>query len=310
MSLSGIVTRNWRLKLAALTLAVLLWITMRLSDDRVSRLEIPAVAVRVDQVASDWRLQGEPSPSTVDITVTGPMRDLLRVAMAEPVVVVPLDSVPTEDLVLELAPDWVWNVDQSSVIVEDFAPSSVRLLFERYKVEDIPVTPRLIGRLPDSLALVAEPRTSLLFAQVRGPASEIDALQTVFLEPFDLRSVTESGRIEVAVDTTRMAGLDVTPRITTLLVEVATRESRAIGPVPIEIVGGGNDLVADPATVNITLSGASVVLDRSDPTDVVPSVFADSSETQRLAVEVHGLAPFLDAVAEPDSVTVRKTGSQ
>jgi len=310
MSLSSVITRNWRLKLAALTLAVLLWITLRLSDDRVSRLEIPAVAVRVDQVASDWRLQGEPSPSTVDMTVTGPMRDLLRVAMAAPVVVVPLDSVPTEDLVLELAPDWVWNVDQSSVIVEDFAPSSVRLIFERIKVDDIPVTPRLIGRLPDSLALVAEPRTNLLFAQVRGSASEIDALQTVFLEPFDLRSVTGSGPIEVAVDTTRLAGLDVTPRVATLLVEVATRETQVVGPVPVEIVGGGDDLVAEPAAVNVRLSGAGVLLDGSEATSVLVNVPADSLETQRLAVEVHGLALFVDGTAEPDSITVRQTGSR
>ena len=306
------------MKLAALALAVLLWATMRLSDDRVSRLEIPGVQVRVDQVASDWLLKGEPSPSTVDMTVNGPMGDLFRVAMAEPVVVIPVDSVPGEDLVLELVPDWVWNVDRGSVVIEDFAPSSVRLLFERYRVEDIPVSLRLTGRLPDSLALVAEPRANLLFAQVRGPQSEVDALETVFLDRFDLSDLTGSGRFDVAVDTTGLAGLVVSPMAATVMVEAATRVSRVVGPVSVEFVDDGEGFVVEPASLEVRLSGARVFLDVADAADLVARVTADPMEVRRaidengevrLPVEVIGLSRFVDGVAEPDSVTVRRTGS-
>lgn len=317
MSFPGILTRNWRIKLAALALAVVLWATMRLSDDRVSRLEIPDVQVRVDQVASDWLLKGEPSPSTVGMTVNGPMGDLFRVAMAEPVVVIPVDSVPGEDLVLELVPDWVWNVDRGSVIIEDFAPSSVRLSFERYRVEDIPVSLRVIGRLPDSLALTGEPRANLLFAQVRGPESELNALQAVFLDPFDLRGLTGSGRFDVKVDTTGLAGLAVSPLTATVTVEAATRESRVVGPVEVESPEGGEDFVVEPSSLNVRLSGAGVLLDRStldglvvrisaDPVDVRRAI--DENREVRLPVEVSGMLQFVDGVAEPDSVTIRKTG--
>lgn len=317
VSVSGILTRNWRIKLAALFLAVLLWVTMRLSDDRVSRLEIPAVQVRVDQVASDWLLRGSPSPSTVGMTVTGPMGDLFRVAMAEPVVIIPVDSVPGEDLVLELVPDWVWNVDRGSVVIEDFAPSSVRLLFERYEDEDIPVSLRLTGRLSDSLALVSEPRANLLFAQVRGPASEMDALETVFLVPFDLSGLEGSGQFDVVVDTAGLGGLVVSPMMATVTVEVATRESRVVGPVPVEFVAGAEDLVLEPDTVNVMLSGAGVLLADSEATDLVASLAGDPAEVRRaidevgeirLPVEVSGLPRFVDGAAEPDSVTVRRIG--
>lgn len=321
MSFPGVLTRNWRIKLAALALAVLLWVTMRLSDDQVSRLAIPGVQVRVDQVASDWLLKGEPSPSTVDMTVNGPMGDLFRVAMAEPVVVIPVDSVSGEDLVLELVPDWVWNVDRGSVVIEDFAPSSVRLLFERYRVEDIPVSLRLIGRIPDSLAWVAEPRANLLFAQVRGPASQVDALETVFLRPFNLSGLTGPGRFDIVIDTTGLAGLVVSPMTATVTVETATRESRVAGSVPVEF-GGGEDLAAEPASVNVRLSGAGAVLDAflDDSSAAGPAarVSADPMEVRRaisengevrLPVEVSGLPRFVDGVAEPDSVTLRRTGS-
>lgn len=315
MSLSGVLTRNWRIKLAALFLAVLLWVTMRLSDDRVSRLEIPGVQVRVDQVASDWLLKGAPSPSTVGMTVTGPMGDLFRVAMAEPVVIIPVDSVPGEDLVLELAPDWVWNVDRGSVVIEDFAPSSVRLLFERYEDEDIPVSLRLTGRLPDALALVSEPRANLLFAQVRGPASEMDALETVFLAPFDLSGLDGSGQFDVVVDTVGMGGLVVSPMMATVTVEVATRETRVVGPVPVEFVGGGEDLVVEPDSVSVILSGAGQLLDGSETAELVARVTGDPAEVRRaideigeirLPVEVSGFPRFVNGAAEPDSVTVRR----
>ena len=315
MSVSGVLTRNWRIKLAALFLAVLLWVTMRLSDDRVSRLEIPGVQVRVDQVASDWLLRGAPSPSTVGMTVTGPMGDLFRVAMAEPVVIIPVDSVPGEDLVLELVPDWVWNVDRGSVVIEDFAPSSVRLLFERYEDEDIPVSLRLTGRLPDSLAPVSEPRANLLFAQVRGPASEIDALETVFLAPFDLSGLVGPGQFDVVVDTAGLGGLVVSPMMATVTVEVATRESRVVGPVPVQLVAGGEDLVVEPDSVDVTLSGAGVFLADFDVVDLVASVSGDPAEMRRaideigeirLPVQVIGFPRFVDGAVEPDSVTVRR----
>ena len=317
MSFPGVLARNWRIKLAAVTLAVLLWATMRLSDDRVSRLEIPGVQVRVDQVASDWFLKGDPSPATVDMTVTGPMGDLFRVAMAEPVVVIPVDSVGREDLVLELVPDWVWNVDRGSVAIEDFAPSTVRLLFEQYRVEEIPVSPRVIGRLPDSLALVAEPRANLLFAQVRGPASEVDALEAVFLQPYDLSTSTGPGRFDVAVDTVGLGGLVVNPLSATILVEAAPRQSRVLGPLPVDLALAGEDLVVEPAMVEVTVSGAGVLLDAVDTADVVVASPMDPQELRqeieevgevRVPIEVRGLGRFLEGAADADSVTVRRAG--
>lgn len=315
MSFPRVFTRNWRLKLAALTLAVLLWATMRLSDDRVSRLEIPGVQVRVDQVASDWFLEGDPSPATVDMTVTGPMGDLFRVAMAEPVVVIPVDTVAGEDLVLELVPDWVWNVDRGSVAIEGFSPSTVRLLFEQYRVGEIPVSPRIIGRLPDSLALVAEPRANLLFAQVRGPASEVDGLEAVFLQPFDLSALTGSGRFDVGVDTIGLGGLVVNPTSATILVEAARRESRVLGPLVVELALADEGLEVDPPEVAVTLSGAGVLLSEVDTANVVVGLSTGPQELRqgiedngevRVPIEVRGLGRFLEGTADADSVTVRR----
>lgn len=316
MSLSGLIIRNWRLKIAALALAMLLWVTMRLTDDRLGRLTIPGVEVRVEQIHRDWFLRQGPLPSTVQMSVSGPQGALARVAMSRPAMVIRVDSVFSEDSVVTLIPDWVSNVDRSSVTIENFAPSSVRLLFERNKEEEIPVSLRLTGSLPDSLAMVAEPRANLLFTRVRGAASIVDELETVFLEPFDLGRMTGSGRFDVALDTAGLRGLAVNPLSATLTVEVATRTSRVVG-LPVAFPGTAAELLAEPATVAVTLYGAEEVLARVDSsalglrvaTDLVALRSAlEDADSVRVPLVLNGVPLWVGAAIAPDSVIVRREG--
>ncbi len=314
MSVSGVIVRNWRLKILALALAVLLWVTMRLTDGSVGRLTIPDVEVRVEQVHRDWFLKEAPFPSTVQMSVSGPQGELVRAAMSQPAMVIRVDSVLSEDSVVTLIPDWVSNVDRSSVTIENFAPSSVRLLFERNKEEEIPVSVRLGGSLPDSLAMVSEPRANLLFTRVRGAASVVDELETVFLEPFDLGSVTGSGRFEVALDTAGLGGLAVNPVSATVSVQVAPKQSRVVA-LQVSVPGGVDDLVADPATVEVTLYGAGEVLERLDSSALGLRVVTtaeellgalEEMEDVRAAIALSGLPQWVEGVVGSDSVSVRR----
>ncbi len=317
MSLTGIVTRNWRLKTAALAVAVVLWVTIRLSDQSVSLLTIPDVEVRVEHLDPDWVPSRPPAPARVEMTVTGPMNELFRAAMAEPVVVIPVDSVAQENVVLSLASDWVRNVDRTSVGIEGFAPSTVRLFFERNRLVDIPVSRRLTGRLPDSLALVAEPRANLLFAQVRGPASAVDPLETVFLEPFDLGRVTGSGRFEVALDTIGLGAVTVNPLTAVLTVEAAPRRSWVVGRFAVDFPEADEGWILDPASLEVTLFGAELQLSAIDLDAIRVVVSADVASVRleverngeaRVPVAVSGLTPWVEGAAAADSVTVRGTG--
>ena len=317
MSLAGVFTRNWRLKIAALALAVLLWVTMSLSDESLARLSIPDVEVRVDQSDEGWLLKGRPSPDRVEMTVSGPFGELFRLAMADPFVVIPVVSVEEEDMVLELDPGWVRNVDRSSVGIEGFAPGSIRLLFERNSEEQIPVSVRLTGRLPDSLALVSEPHSNLLFVRVRGPASIVDPLETVFLEPFDLGALTGSGRFDVALDTVGLGGLAVSPATATVTVEVAPKTSWVFGQLAVELADFGEDLIVEPESLSVTLLGAELQLSTVDVDAIRLEVAADAAAVRvaieqngeaRVPVAVTGLPDWVEGVPEADSVTIRRAG--
>lgn len=312
----GIIVRNWRLKIAALALAVVLWVTMRLTDDRIGRVDLSRIEVRVEHVHRDWFLRQPPAPSTVEMSVTGPMRDILRVAMSRPTIAVRVDSVHREDSVLTLSPDWVTDVDRSSVTIENIRPSSVRLSFERNKEDEIPVTVRLTGELPDSLALVAEPRANLLFTSVRGAASAVDALETVFMEPFDLSGVTGPGRFEVALDTAGLGGLVVNPTSATLTVEVAPMRTRVLA-LPVEWPGADPELVLESDVVTVTLYGAEEVLTGADiaALRVVADFDAvavrgavDRDGEVRVPLSLMGVPARVRGELGVDSVTVRGSG--
>ena len=312
----GTLLRNWRLKITAFALAVVLWVTMQLTDDRIDRLTISSVEVRVEHVHRDWFLVQPPSPSAVEMSVTGPLRDILRVSMSRPTIEIRVDTVAREDVVLTLSPDWVTDVDRSSVTIENFRPSSVRLLLERNKEEEIPVTVRLTGQLPDSLALVAEPRANLLFTRVRGAASVVDALETVFLEPFDLSGVTGPGRFEIALDTAGFGGLVVNPTSATLTVDVASMRSRVLA-LPVVWPGADAELVLESAVVNVTLYGAEELLAGADTAALRVLVDADAtvvrSEVEedgeaRVPLSLVGVPTWVRGELEVDSVTVRGAG--
>lgn len=315
-SFPGTLLRNWRLKLTALALAVVLWVTMQLTDDRIDRLTISSVDVRVEQVHRGWFLVQPPSPPAVEMSVTGPLRDILRASMSRPTIEIRVDTVFREDSVLTLIPDWVTDVDRSSVTIDNFRPSSVRLLFERNMEEEIPVTVRLTGELPDSLALVAEPRANLLFTSVRGAASVVDALETVFLEPFDLSGVTGPGRFELALDTVGFGGLVVNPASATLTVNVAPMRSRVLA-LPVQWPGAEPGLALASPVVNVTLYGAEELLVGADTVALRVLVDADAavvrSEVEedgeaRVPLSLIGVPSWVRGELEVDSVTVRGAG--
>ena len=315
-SFPGTLLRNWRLKITALALAVVLWVTMQLTDDRIDGLTISSVEVRVEHVHRDWYLVQPPAPSAVEMSVTGPLRDILRVAMSRPTIEIRVDSVPGEDLVLPISPDWVTDVDRSSVSIENFLPSTVLLRFERNKEEEIPVTVRLTGELPDSLALVSKPRANLLFTRVRGAESAVDALETVFLEPFDLGAVRGPGRFEVALDTVGLGRLVVNPTSATLTVEAAPMQSRVLA-LPVEWPGAGADLVPESTVVSVTLYGAEELLSEADTAALRVVVDAEAAIVRRavqaagetrVPLSLVGVPSWVRGELGADSVTVRGSG--
>ena len=86
-----VLTRNWQLKLSAMGLAVLLWTVPELGKEGSQVLE--NIPVRVQLNDPEWALIQEPLPATIQLTLSGPSRELFALGLDRPSIVIPVDQV-------------------------------------------------------------------------------------------------------------------------------------------------------------------------------------------------------------------------
>ncbi len=201
-------TRDWTLKLASLGVALLLWTLVRAED--VVSATVPA---RVYASIRDpgWELATPPTPRTVRLQVTGPVRELVRLALDPPQVVVPVEDVRDSVLVLVVRDTWIRfprGVTRSRV--DDVAPATVRLVFDPMAVRTLPVALPLRGALPEGLALTGPIALEPGRVRASGPRRRIQGIDSIPLPPLDLARLTDTTTMTMDIDTARL-GLAVAP---------------------------------------------------------------------------------------------------
>lgn len=311
--LSGFFSRNWTLKLSALGLAILIWISVRV--EAPNRQELSGVPVRVDLADPGWALTDPPSPATVQVRFGGPARELFRMAMDRPSLVIPVDQVASGDTTVVLRNQWVRVQDRAGVVVESIQPSTVRLVLEPIERVALPPALRFRGELPSGLALSAPPLAAPVDIRVSGPRSRIASLDSVPLVSVDLSAIRTSGVVSAGVATDELEGLQFQPLSVELEFQVEDRVERTVSGVPISLPG---DSVVDgmevlPATAAIRLSGARSFLERLDPTGLRLVVNPDGwewpepGEEADFPLRAEGIPDLIQGIPEPAEATVRRS---
>ncbi len=314
------VRRNWRLKLAAFGLAVILWAVVQAgpgtASSRQTLQDVPVVAQVSDL---DWTLAGDPSPPRVQVTLGGGPDVVLPRTRDNVVVRVPVEAVYGADTVIQLRRDWVRLDGQTGLFVQDINPASVRLSFERTQSALLPVAVRTTGELPEDVALAAPIGLQPQVMRVRGPARRVEGVDSVVLEPLDLSSVDQSGIYKVDVDTASISGLTVTPEEASLGLRLEPSTERVLAGVPVSVdTAAGpvaDSVVVTPSTLQVTLRGAQTPVAATDPDRVravVPASALQGLEPgyqRRAPIVLMGVPDLVRAFAPVDSVTVRRPPS-
>jgi hypothetical protein len=309
---TGTLRQNWRLKVSALGLAVLLW-TLVQSEPR-SEETFSSVPVVVEVFDTAWTSSGPPSPATVELRLGGPAREIIRLAREGTSVRVPVGTVGSPDTVIAVRRDWVVLGAGSGLFVESVSPSNIQVSFEPALTRLVPVSMRVQGRVREGLALATEVGVSPQLVRVRGPESRVLGLDSVPLHPFDLGAVTASGVYTVAIDTAGLGGASVIPAMATLGVRVEDLVERVLEGLVVrtDAAPGEPGVVPDPATVRLTLSGARSLVTSLDPTLLsvwVPTEFLEGmapGEQRRVRLLVGGVPELLTALPGTEYVTVRR----
>jgi YbbR domain-containing protein len=221
--LSGSVRGNWTLKLTALALAFLLWSVVK--AEAPTRVTIPEVPVRVVLRDADWVLATPPAPATVSVVFSGPVRELVRLAVQRPELVLTVDQVrePSEIHVLRTA--WVtMQAGMDNTRADDVLPSTVRVEFDRIMARMVPLSVTLVGSLPEGLELSAPIRLDPPAVSASGASRRLAQIDSLRLPAFDLGAVRGHDTLAIAIDTTGL-GVQISPRTVRIIVPARPAEA-------------------------------------------------------------------------------------
>jgi hypothetical protein len=210
-SLRSLLLRNWALKLAALVLAVILWVLVA-SEETTSDLVDVAVEV---ELPSDLAL-AKPIPP-VRALVTGPGRELIKLYAAPLTVrlLVPRTAQPPQHRVL-LSPSDVAVPRSAQVSIQDLEPRALALALDRVVRRDVPVAFRGVVEPESGFALAGRVRITPAMVRVTGPRALVFALDSFPTEVVEIRGLTGDFERNVPLDTARQAVLSVAPRTVTV----------------------------------------------------------------------------------------------
>lgn len=304
---------NWRLKLSALGLSVLLWALVQ-SEPREAQT-VGSVPVVVDVADTAWAASGPPQPQEVELRLSGPTGEIIRLSRAGTVLRVPIADVGSRDTLVTLRRDWVALGEGSTLGVESVYPSAVRISFEPAVSRVLPIALRTTGSLPSRLALASPIGLTPQVARVRGPTGRVETLDSVVLRPVPLREIRGSGVVELAMDTAGLAGIHVTPATVTVGIRVEERTERTLSGIPVIAQAGYGraSLSVTPEAVEVVLVGARTLLAAVDPQDVRawvdPELLRDMEpgEERRVPFVVEGIPPLVTVDLPEEYVVVRRT---
>jgi len=309
--LPAFLTHNASLKVAALAAAIFLWAIA--PADPAQQESLTSVPVRVQVADLDWTLAQPPVPAEVEVRLSGPAREMIRLAREGASVRVPFETVTGVDTSIALRRDWVTLGGTSGLVVEEILPASVQLRFEPVTSASLSVGLVTSGQLSDDLAFASPLRVVPDVVQARGPARLLGELGAVSTVAFDIGEIDASGVRTVPIDTAGLESTLLDPREVGVEFNVQPAVERQLAEVEVRLVGpGAAEYEVEPAAMPMRLRGVEMVLQMADLSGLAYEVDTREigilavGERRTVAIEPAGVPALLRAVRMADSVVVTR----
>ena len=305
--------RNWRLKLAALGLSVFLWALVQ-TEPRTSSESFQRVPVRIELTDTLWTLAGPPTPTEVELQLSGSSRDIIRLDREGTALNIPISQVGTPDTSVFLDRDWVELGQSTGLTVEFISPAMIEIVFEPTVTRTLPIATRVYGDLRENLALASSVGLAPVSVRVRGSESQVSQLDSIWLERFDLGTVEKSGVFSVAIDTVGLSGVYVSPDVVTMGLNVEDEIERVLQGFSVQFDAEriGADVTIEPVVVEVRFSGPKSLVNTLDPSLLRVWVSPEDlegilpGEERRVPLRLEGIPEFVTAVPETSAVTAKR----
>jgi hypothetical protein len=297
-------TRDWKLKLLAFVLGVLLWVVVSAEQTTSGWVAVP---VSVDLRDPEFRVENGPLPPQVEVRFSGTMRELVELSTSRPRLVLPVPQVDDESQVFVVSPDMVRVRAGLGVSAHDVRPSTVRIVFDRVEWRSVPVQVVVEREPSEPLTLVGPPVPSPSTMRISGPAAAIQGVELLRTVPVDLSDVEGTFVRTVEIDTTGLGQARPARRT----VQVTGRAERVMERIFTSIpVFAPPDLLVAPEAVEIRLIGAEEVVQGISPA-ALRAVVPPESVPERLPatgvlvpLRVEGVPEGLWVETRPSAIRV------
>ena len=267
--------RHLGLKILAIALATLLWLTVAGEQVVERALRVP---LEIREKPEHLEIVGDP-PAAVDVLVRGSSAVLSRLDAGEVVVMLDLSTARPGSRLFPLRTDQVkvpYGVQVAQVL-----PGTLALELEKSSRRTVPVVPALEGE-PAPGFVVGARRSDPATVDVIGPESRVRRLAEATTEPVRIEDERGNVRDVVNVGVADSAVRLVEPRSATVVVEISPAPvERAIHSVPVRWrnLGSGYQARVSPSVARVQIRGAQDALDRARP------------DTIQAFVDLAGLGP-------------------
>ncbi len=194
--------RNFGLKVASLLLALLFYAHVVTDQQRESQLAVP---VTLTGLSDTLAVVGSPPPR-VAFKVRGKWKDLIRLGLTNPFLSIDLANaspgrfqrtISVEDVRERAIPA---ELTRSLDVTEVVEPRLVDVTIEPKRARTVPLAARVVGSPHFGVVIEGAIRVEPDSARVVGPASVIEALDTLYTLPVDITGEREKIQRQVLLD--------------------------------------------------------------------------------------------------------------
>ena len=261
-----------------------------------------------------WTLAGPPTPTEVELQLSGSSRDIIRLDREGTALNIPISQVGTPDTSVFLDRDWVELGQSTGLTVEFISPAMIEIVFEPTVTRTLPIATRVYGDLRENLALASSVGLAPVSVRVRGSESQVSQLDSIWLERFDLGTVEKSGVFSVAIDTVGLSGANVSPDVVTMGLNVEDDIERVLQGFSVQFDAEriGADVTIEPVVVEVRFSGPKSLVNTLDPSLLRVWVSPEDlegilpGEERRVPLRLEGIPEFVTAVPETSAVTAKR----
>jgi YbbR domain-containing protein len=263
-------TQNWKLKLLAFALAVLLWVVV--SAEQVTSNWIP-VPLQVRVSDPQYRLIVSSVPSEVEVRFSGPGRELWDLVVRRPPLVLSVADVDSTAQVIPLDPDMVQVPTQLAVRPLDVRPGAVTLDFHRVDSRLVPVSVRVAEGPGPGYTLVDSLQVRPSRVRISGLEQDLRGIESLRTLPISLEGVDSAFNRVVSLDTAEMDGVRFGATRVRIVGRVDRLLDRSFMNTPVSV---GEGIVIRPEEVSVRVRGPQSRLRDVSPEDFRVVVAIDS----------------------------------